>query len=111
MASFLFSTLIFYSSDFNIGGMEVFQMVQHHVILVTMNSFSRFFLKHDFSFLSRGLDWSRQDSSISGLASRLPNGIYGLFDNQYLWPCSISDSNIGIMCIETNCDKRNYYKH
>jgi hypothetical protein len=84
-------------------------MVQHQVILVTFSRFCFFFL-NDFLY-SRGLDWSRQDSSISGLASRLPNGIYGLFDNQYLWPCSISDSNIGIICIETNCDKRNYYKH
>jgi hypothetical protein len=61
-------------------------------------------------FLS-GLDWSRQASSLSGIASRLPDGVKGLFHYQYTWPCSISDSNMGILCIETNCDKRNYYKH
>ena len=58
-----------------------------------------------------GQDWSRQDSSLSGLASALPNGSNGLFASQYLWPCSMSDSNLGILCLETNCDKRNYYKH
>lgn len=58
-----------------------------------------------------GLDWSRQGSSLSGIASPLPNGSGGLFDSQYLWPCSMSDSNLGILCLETNCDKRNYYKH
>ena len=58
-----------------------------------------------------GLDWSRQDSNLFGLASRIPNGMNGLFENEYKWPCSISDSNLGILCIETNCDKRNTYKH
>jgi len=56
-------------------------------------------------------DWSRRDSRLSGIASRLPDGSRGLFHSQYTWPCSISDSNMGILCIETNCDKRNSYKH
>lgn len=45
------------------------------------------------------------------MASRLGTDTYGLFHKEYLWPCSISDSNMGILCIETNCDKQNYYKH
>ncbi|UJR36718.1 hypothetical protein I4U23_029434 [Adineta vaga] len=57
------------------------------------------------------LDWSRQDSSLSGIASRLPDSKTGLFHYQYLWPCSLSDSNMGILCIETNCNERNYHKH
>ncbi|UJR09447.1 hypothetical protein I4U23_013686 [Adineta vaga] len=50
-------------------------------------------------------DWSRQDSSLSGMASRMPDGLNGLFHHQYIWPCSIGDSNMGILCIETNCDR------
>ncbi|CAF1647977.1 unnamed protein product, partial [Adineta ricciae] len=50
-------------------------------------------------------DWSRQDSSLSGVASRIPDGLNGLFHPQYIWPCSIGDSNMGILCIETNCDR------
>ncbi|CAF5065004.1 unnamed protein product, partial [Rotaria magnacalcarata] len=57
------------------------------------------------------LDWSRQNTSLSGVASRLANDINGLFHKQYVWPCSLNDANMGILCIETNCDKQNYYKH
>jgi len=63
------------------------------------------------SIFSLGLDWSRQDSSLSGMASRIPDGLNGLFHHQYTWPCSIADSNMGILCIETNCNRNNYYKH
>ncbi|CAF1221488.1 unnamed protein product, partial [Rotaria sordida] len=54
-------------------------------------------------------DWSRQDSSLSGIASRIPDGKHGLFHQQYTWPCSISDTNMGIFCIETNCQRINYH--
>lgn len=69
---------------------------------------------HFYDFLrnfSLGSDWSGRDSRLSGMASRLPDGSRGLFHSPYTWPCSISDSNMGILCIETNCDKRNSYKH
>jgi hypothetical protein len=58
-----------------------------------------------------GQDWSRHDSSLSGIASRMPDGISGLFHHQYTWPCSVGDSNMGILCIETNCHKNDYNKH
>jgi len=74
-------------------------------------NYELFLSLNSFCFFSLGLDWSRQDSNLSGIASRIPDGIDGLFDYQYMWPCSISDSNIGILCIETNCDKRTYYRH
>ncbi|CAF1449860.1 unnamed protein product [Rotaria magnacalcarata] len=48
-------------------------------------------------------DWSRHDSSLSGIASRIPDNKHGLFYQQLKWPCSIGDSNMGILCIETNC--------
>ena len=82
-------------------------MVQDQVILVSLSYFS--IIADGIDVL--GLDWSRQDTSASGIASRLPDGVDGLFDYQYQWPCSISDANLGILCIETNCDKRNSYKH
>ena len=86
--------------------MVVFLMVQHQAILVIMK-YSSFFNKFYFPL---GLDWSHQNSNLSGIASRIPNSMNGLFHHQYVWPCSISDSNMGILCIETNCDKRSYYK-
>ncbi|CAF3173678.1 unnamed protein product [Rotaria socialis] len=52
-------------------------------------------------------DWSRHDSSLSGIASRIPDSRHGLFHQQLKWPCSIGDSNMGILCIETNCRKAN----
>ena len=41
----------------------------------------------------------------------MPDGISGLFHHQYTWPCSVGDSNMGILCIETNCHKNDYNKH
>lgn len=94
--------------DFHTGGTEVWPMELHPAIPVRAQKLLNF----DWSLrFSLGLDWSRQDSRLSGIASRLPDGTTGLFHYQYAWPCSISDSNMGILCIETNCDKRNYYKH
>ena len=60
---------------------------------------------------SLGHDWSRQDSNLSGTVSRISDGSNGLFYHQYAWPCSIADSNMGILCIETNCNRDDYYKH
>lgn len=56
-------------------------------------------------------DWSRHDSNLSGIASRMPDGMNGLFHDRYVWPCSIGESNMGILCIETNCNRDRYYKH
>lgn len=83
-------------------------MVLHRVILVRKE---QLFSNYSRSFFPSGLDWSRQDSNLSGIVSRIPDGIHGLFHYQYTWPCSIGDSNMGILCIETNCNRRNYYKH
>lgn len=88
--------------------MELLSMEQHQVIHVR-NSF--LFIIFFYSFFALGLDWSRQDSNLSGIASRLPDGINGLFYHQNTWPCSIVDSNMGILCIETNCNRNTYYKH
>ncbi|CAF3656194.1 unnamed protein product [Rotaria sp. Silwood1] len=54
-------------------------------------------------------DWSRQDSSLSGLASPIPDSKHGLFRQLHTWPCSIDDINMGIFCIETNCQRINYH--
>ena len=98
--------------DFNTGGMEVSTMARDRAILV--ESPLRLCALHHPSLslsLRLGLDWSRYDSRLSGRASRLPDRVHGIFHHQYTWPCSIGDSNMGMFCIETNCDKRNYYKH
>jgi len=83
-------------------------MEQDRVIHVNMKSNFSFIYSY---FFLLGLDWSRHDSNISGIASRIPDGINGLFHHQYTWPCSIGDSNMGILCIETDCNRNNYYKH
>ena len=62
------------------------------------------------STLSLGLDWSRHDSNLSGIVSRILDVQNGLFYSQLLWPCSV-DANSGILCIETNCNRNNYDKH
>ena len=89
-------------------------MELHRVIHVRMKndlSLSDDYLPLSLSLSLSGLDWSRQDSNLSGIVSRIPDGINGLFHYQYTWPCSIGDSNMGILCIETNCNRKNYYKH
>jgi hypothetical protein len=82
-------------------------MGPHRLIHVSISSHYLFI----YFFFFSGLDWSRQDSSLSGVASRIPDGQNGLFHHQYTWPCSVGDSNMGILCIETNCNRNNYYKH
>jgi len=88
--------------DFNTGGMELLLMELHQVIHVRMKYKIFYFL---FFCFPLGLDWSRQDSNLSGIASRIPDGMTGLFHHQYTWPCSIGDSNMGILCIETDCNR------
>jgi hypothetical protein len=95
--------------DFNIGGTAVSVMARHRKRLVNTRAVRTH--RSTVDVLCLGLDWSRHDSRLSGIASRLSDGSHGLFHRQYTWPCSIGDSNMGIFCIETNCDKRNYYKH
>ena len=92
---------------FNTGGTEVSSMELHQPIHVSLSS--RLFI-YLISTIALGHDWSRQDSNLSGIASRIPDGLTGLFHHQYTWPCSI-DINMGILCIETNCNRNNYYKH
>lgn len=97
--------------DFSIGGTEVFRMGLHQVTHVNQIFFEDKFIRPFFLSFCQGLDWSRQDDNYSGVASSLSNSMNGLFGNRYKWPCSTMDFNIGILCIETNCEKRNAYKH
>ena len=93
--------------DFKTGDTIVFLMRQHPGKLVRIKFFS-FLTRFDYL---RVLDWSHQGSNVFGTANRLQDHIDDLFHHQYIWSCTLSDANMGILCIEINYDKKNCCKH